>query len=310
MSIVGTLPTTIKNGDAEDANVVMALFQFIQTQINANGCPATTGSGVLKGDGAGGTTAAVAGTDYVNGSFLQGFRNRLYNGNFAINQGTVSGTVTLGAGAYGHDGWKAGASGCTYTFATTGIDTIITITAGSLLQIVEGSFVEGGTYSLANRGTAQARVAVNGASTSGAYAAATASAPLQSASATGGLAMTAEFTTGTLDRVQFEPGTVATAFERRGPFELSICQRYFEVGRTRILITATAAGQFAMMSTSYKVAKRSAPAVTITNLVANTNTASNVLYQAAVTDSFGYYVTSAAAGAVEYVFDWSSNARL
>ena len=65
MSIIGTFPITIANGQIEDATVVMSLFSWIQSQTNGNGCPATTGSAVLKGDGAGGTTAAVAGTDYV-----------------------------------------------------------------------------------------------------------------------------------------------------------------------------------------------------------------------------------------------------
>ena len=63
MSIIGTFPTTIANGQVEDATVVMSLFAWIQSQTNGNACPATTGSAILKGDGAGATTAAVAGTD-------------------------------------------------------------------------------------------------------------------------------------------------------------------------------------------------------------------------------------------------------
>lgn len=65
MSIINTFPTTIQNGQVEDATVVMTLFSWIQSQTNGNACPATSGSAVLKGDGAGGTTAAVAGTDYI-----------------------------------------------------------------------------------------------------------------------------------------------------------------------------------------------------------------------------------------------------
>lgn len=70
-----------------------------------------------------------------SGSF--GNRNKIINGNFNINQRKVSGTVTLSAGVYGHDRWKAGASGCTYTFSASGGVTTIDITAGSLVQIVE-----------------------------------------------------------------------------------------------------------------------------------------------------------------------------
>ena len=68
--------------------------------------------------------------------------NRIINGNFAINQrGQVSGTA-LAAAAYGHDRWKAGASGCTYTFTAALPDTTITITTGSLTQIIEGGNIE------------------------------------------------------------------------------------------------------------------------------------------------------------------------
>lgn len=154
-----------------------------------------------------------------------GLRNRLINGNFAINQRVVSGAVVLAAGKYGHDRWKAGAAGCSYTFVTSGQDTTITITAGSLMQVVEGVNVEGGIYTLSHAGTAQARTAINNAATSGAYAAS----PLQTVAATGGQKVTVEFATGTVSRVMLEPGAAASPFERRSfPSELTLCQRYFE----------------------------------------------------------------------------------
>lgn len=65
MSIVGSFPTSLQNGTVEDANVVMSLFTWIQTQVNTNACAATTTTNVLKGDGSGNTTAAVSGTDYL-----------------------------------------------------------------------------------------------------------------------------------------------------------------------------------------------------------------------------------------------------
>lgn len=65
MSIIGTFPTIIQNGQPEDATVLMSLFSWIQSQVNGNGCPATTTNGILKGDGSGGTTLAVSGTDYL-----------------------------------------------------------------------------------------------------------------------------------------------------------------------------------------------------------------------------------------------------
>ena len=65
MSIVGTFPTTLVNGTIEDATQVISLFSWIQSQVNGNGCPATTTSNILKGDGSGGTVAAVSGVDYL-----------------------------------------------------------------------------------------------------------------------------------------------------------------------------------------------------------------------------------------------------
>ena len=82
MTIIGTFPATIANGQVEDATVVMSLFSWTQAQTNGNACPATVGTLMLKGDGFGGTTGAAAGTDYVSptalsaptGSSLVGFQ--------------------------------------------------------------------------------------------------------------------------------------------------------------------------------------------------------------------------------------------
>lgn len=150
------------------------------------------------------------------------FRNKLHNALFAINQRRVAGTVTLAAGAYGHDRWKAGAAGCTYTFAASGNGTVITISAGSLEQVIEGVNVEGGAYYASWVGTAQARV--NG----GAYAA--------TGFLTTGLAAntntTIEFGIGTVSLPQFEPQqsgqTGPTTFEQRFTgSELALCQRFY-----------------------------------------------------------------------------------
>jgi hypothetical protein len=128
------------------------------------------------------------------------FRNKLINPNFLINQTKVSGSVVLAAGAYGHDGWKAGAAGCTYTFSTTNNVTTVTISAGSLTQVLEGNGLQSGTHTLSWTGTAQGRV--NG----GTYAAS----PV-AFGATGGSNATVEFNTGTVSLPQFEPGGTATA---------------------------------------------------------------------------------------------------
>jgi len=144
--------------------------------------------------------------------------NLIINGNFSVNQRVVSNTVTLSAGAYGHDRWKAGASGCTYTFATSENVTTLTISAGSLIQVVEGLNLQSGMVCLSWTGTAQGKVGDGSYSASGV-----------TGTATGGTNLNIEFNTGTLSKVQLNYGSVALPFV---PMifadELMLCQRYYE----------------------------------------------------------------------------------
>ena len=161
------------------------------------------------------------GISTVNGGAI-GVKNAIINGNFAVNQRAVSGTVTLAAGAYGHDRFKAGASGCTYTFATANNITTLTISAGSLIQVIEGNNLFTGTYTLSWVGTAQGKIGGGSYASSGV-----------TGTPAGGTNLNIEFNTGTLSLVQFEPGAIATPFERR-PYgqELALCQRYAYVAVT------------------------------------------------------------------------------
>lgn len=144
-------------------------------------------------------------------------RNLIDNRTFIINQRVKGSPVVLAAGAYGHDRWKAGAGGCSYTFGVSGNDVVITITAGTLVQVIPGSAIEGGSYTASWSGTAQGRI------NAGAYGASGISAAGLTANASAQL----EFGTGTLTRVQFEVGDSATAFERRKfAEELAACQRF------------------------------------------------------------------------------------
>lgn len=141
-------------------------------------------------------------------------RNRVINGTFAVNQRAFAGG-TLAAGSYGHDRWKAGAGGCTYTVSGA----LATITSGTLQQVIEGANVaEGGGYVLSWSGTAQARV------DGGAYA----NSPIVVTGKTAGANTTVEFGLGTVSRVQYETGATPTAYERLlANVELAACQRYY-----------------------------------------------------------------------------------
>jgi hypothetical protein len=187
---------------------------------------------------------------------LSGYKNALINPNFTINQDAVSGTVTLAAGVYGHDGWKAGASGCTYTFVSNnGINTL-TISAGTLLQIIEGNNLPLGsnTCVLSWIGTAQGRF------NTGSYGATGISATV-----VGGTNLTIEFSTGTLSLVQLEKGSVPTVYEQR-PYvlEMELCLYYYEVIRSvanqAVTSGAAASDALAILSLSYKL-KRINPTI-------------------------------------------------
>ena len=197
----------------------------------------------------------------LNGGPLAGFRNRIVNGNFAINQRTQTSGTALAAAAYGHDRWKAGAPGCTYTFTAATPDTTITITAGSLTQIIDAANVEGGTYVLSWTGTATARVYQG--SPTGSYVAS----PLILTGLAGGTNTTVDFSIGTLGKVQFEPGSVATVFERRAPLELQLCQRYYATFTAVLLAGYAAAGGPIYYDIFLPVTMRAAPTAGYANIV-------------------------------------------
>jgi hypothetical protein len=163
--------------------------------------------------------------------------NILIDGGFTINQRGYVSAASLAAGAYGHDRWKAGASGGGYSFTQLLSPTQITIAASnSLIQVVENVNVVGGSYVLSWTGTATARYAVNSNTPSGNFAVS----PILITGQTAGTTMSVEFTgagavgtssvatnTGTLSKAQLEIGAVATPFEwRQYSDELLLCQRY------------------------------------------------------------------------------------
>lgn len=221
------------------------------------------------------------------------FKNRLIDAGFIINQrGYTSGT-SLASGSYGHDRWKGGGSGGTYTFTqgSAGVPISITITAGSIQQVIEGcNMPEGGTYVLSWTGTAQARF--NG----GTYG----SSPLAVTSITAGANTTIEFNTGTLSYPQLEVGSTATSFDYR-PYgtELALCQRYYETGITGS--GSRNSDNYGVSAGQYKVTKRTtSPTVT-------PSSAQGGYYLANENGFVSYQLTGVSTG---YFFTYTSSAEL
>lgn len=255
---------------------------------------ATLGAAALNGDGAQNFNVAS-----LNGGQLAGMRNKLINGNFGINQENLTAASTAyGAGVYIRDGWKAGAGGCTLSFATAANVTTATITAGTLVQVIEGLNLQSGTHALSWNGTAQGRI------DAGAYGATG-----LTGAATGGTNLTVEFNTGTLSLVQLEPGTVKTPFEHRPEgIELVMCQRYYEKVWAHNYMYQTA-GNVVSAIAAPKVQKRVAATITVVVAAAE----SNFTYSTTVIDGGGIavaYGTATASGAVEIQRLVSFSARL
>lgn len=184
-----------------------------------------------------------------------GFKNLLINSLFSINQRAVSGTVVLPALAYGHDRWKAGVAGCTYTFSASAGVTTITIISGTLRQFIEGDSIRAGTHTLSWQGTAQANINGGVAGPTGI-----------SGILTGGAQAYVEFGAGTVRLPQLEFGGLATPNEYR-PFgvEYALCQRYYRSESQNyfgLMPAANATSRQLNISWSYPM--RVAPTVTPT----------------------------------------------
>lgn len=144
--------------------------------------------------------------------------NLLLNPHLTINQREVSGSIVRAAGIYGHDMWKGGSSGCTYSVSGSGLSAVVTVSAGTLQQVVEGLRLTSGPVCLSWVGTAQARIGGGPWGDSGI-----------TATATAGTHLTVEFGPGTFSCPKLESGTEAASFsERDFAFERLLCMRYLQ----------------------------------------------------------------------------------
>ena len=277
---------------------------------------------IIKADG----TAVVS--SFVN--------NVLLNADFRINQRAYVSAATLAAGAYGHDRFKAGASGGNYSFTQLNSSTQVTIASGkSLIQVVENKNVVGGSYVLSWTGTALARVGVNSATPSGTFVVS----PILITGQTAGSTMSVEFNAGTLNTAQLELGTVATPFERRVfGLELALCQPYFEKSYDIAAVPGAAGGNVAGMHQSgtitvwllsgsiiyFKVTKRAVPTIVfyspengVSGMAAEVNAASAFVANRSVTTtstSQSGFNTQAAGGAFvvgnQERYQWTATSEL
>lgn len=201
-----------------------------------------------------------------NGGPLAGTRNRLTNSAFQINQRSFTSGSSLSAGVYAHDRWKAGASGCTYTFTGTPYATL-TITAGSLQQVIEAGASQGSnTHTLSWSGTATATV------DGGSFV----SSPVTFTGLAGATAHTIEFGTGTVLRPQFETGDIASQWEIRLPaLEQLLCDRFCSAGNFSFDAYGTA-GMLPFFLIQLPTLMRASPSLTL-NVTTATNCGTNTL---------------------------------
>jgi hypothetical protein len=214
-------------------------------------------------------TTGITTPALVNGTALA-FRNKIINGNFAINQRAyVSGTATSGANQYTLDRWRVVTSGQNLAFTASSNGNIVTAPAGGIEQVIESLNIEGGTYTLSWTGTATG--AVNG-----------------SAISNGGQVTlpantnaTIKFSSGTVSLVQLEEGSVVTPFENR-PIgtELAFCQRYYFSLASISGSRWDGAGSYSDFTIVYPVPMRSIPTVSAT--FGTGNSVPTVLYDSAI----------------------------
>jgi hypothetical protein len=192
-------------------------------------------------------------------------RNLLINADGIINQRVyVSGTNTTAGNEYIFDRWRVVTLGQNLTFADSNGKRTMTCPAGGLEQVVEGTWLQSGTYVISWEGTATCTVGGTARTNGEAFA------------ITGGSNVTVKFSSGTLANPQLEIGEVPTPFDWQ-PFDLELwrCLRYYEKSyeidtaiqadaSNGILLKVTKASNTTTLigaSVEFKVIKRATPTI-------------------------------------------------
>ena len=175
----------------------------------------------------------------------------------------------------------------------------MTITAGTLQQVVEGAAVIGGTYTLSWTGTAQGRVGA------GSYVAS----PVTASGITAGANTTIEFNAGTLAQVKFEPGSASTPWMALAPgADLANCQRFYQTGNVFMQIHATAAGGYGYYVSFLVTMRAVSPGI---NFVSPSYTnASAVVAGSVAANGFIVTATATAAGSTAFNSAFTATADL
>lgn len=225
------------------------------------------------------------------------FRNKLINAAFTVNQrGYASGAATTAANQYTLDRWRVVTSGQALSWSGTAPNITITAPAGGVEQVVEGIWIEGGTYTLSWTGTATATVNGSAVANGG------------QVTLTAGANATVRFSGGTVSKPQLELGSYATRFEHR-PYglELALCQRYFEAGGIKHWAQATSSSVSFGQRLHFSVPKRASPTMTKFD-VALTNC--SLLPDEPDRYGCGFVVNSNGAGGVVFSWGWTASAEL
>lgn len=231
--------------------------------------------------------------------------NILINPHFDINQrGYVSGTATTISNQYTFDRWRIPTLGESITFSTSGGVTTITLPASGLEQVIEPTFIKGGSYYLTVNGTAST-ITVSQSVDNVTYNTVTPS--------SGAYTITANYyvkinlKSGNVTSVKFEEGTVSTPIAKTD--DMFRAKRYFDygsVGSGRYWAGSAASTYFAG---AFKLTNVMRTAPTITTTTPTYVNSSTIVSGSSVTD-VRFSVTTAAIGVYSASFTWYADSEI